>query len=112
MTASAKERSDIQRRITAGLPYEESGLPDRLRDTWDQLAREIAVMHENGIVIDVVTESADWDSNALAEMHEPSTEQEPVDYHDGMMLDDKVDRATPVSKPVDEIPHDEIGRSR
>ena len=108
MTASAKERSDIQRRITAGLSFEESGLPDRLRDTWDHLAREIAVMEENGIVIDVVTESADWDSDALAELYQPWTEQELADYRNGIMLDDKVDRATPVSKPVNGIPHDEI----
>ena len=36
MTATDKERFDIQLRITAGLSYEESGPPDRLRDTWDQ----------------------------------------------------------------------------
>lgn len=103
-TPTDKELSDIQRRIQMGMSWDESGLASGLKDTWDLLQEEIDVLADNGSLVEVVTEWADYDDDALAMMYAEWTPEELAAYESGVMLDEarKADDSTLVSKAVEE----------
>lgn len=102
--ATDVEILDMQLRIQAGMSWEDSGLPGRLKSDWHSLSDQIRIMSDNGVIIDPVTEWSPLENSALEQIYAEWTPEELAAYESGVMLDEarKVDDSTLVSKAVEE----------